>query len=312
MRIPIAATLRIVGGVVGISATNVAVAYVGDCATAATLAVQVVVDLDPVAPGFQSNLNVPEGTTVIEGVAVYVIDPTQSRCVFGIGYLGGLDRGIALGHMPANVNQGAITGLNPTIGASVNPGNSPWVDQVPFFDPAFVGPEVQYYEAGAEMAAVISAEPEEPIFVVDVELLGAAAGDVFDLFLADNVVIWTEGEHGAFSTLGFQTLDTGGDSVPDQTSTIYGLDPDASITVPPATFLVDYIDGPPEGGPATITVVPLGDLDGDGSVGITDLFIMFGSWGACPSPCPPSCLADLDDDCFVGITDLFIMFGNWG
>ena len=57
--------------------------------------------------------------------------------------------------------------------------------------------------------------------------------------------------------------------------------------------------------------VVFGDLDGDGLVGITDMFIMFGQWGACPQPCPPSCLADLDDDCMVGITDLFILFGNW-
>ncbi len=54
-----------------------------------------------------------------------------------------------------------------------------------------------------------------------------------------------------------------------------------------------------------------GDLDGDGLVGITDMFIMFGQWGACPQPCPPSCVADLDDDCVVGITDLFTLFGNW-
>ena len=55
-----------------------------------------------------------------------------------------------------------------------------------------------------------------------------------------------------------------------------------------------------------------GDLDEDGLVGIQDLFALFGVWGECPQPCPPSCFGDFDGDCGVGITDLFIMFGNWG
>ncbi len=54
-----------------------------------------------------------------------------------------------------------------------------------------------------------------------------------------------------------------------------------------------------------------GDLDGDGLVTITDLFALFGEWGQCPLPCPPTCLGDLNGDCSVGVLDLFIMFGNW-
>ena len=52
------------------------------------------------------------------------------------------------------------------------------------------------------------------------------------------------------------------------------------------------------------------DLDGDGSVGVTDLLTVLGAWGPCPSPCP-SCPSDFDGDCLVGVTDLLILLGNW-
>jgi hypothetical protein len=54
-----------------------------------------------------------------------------------------------------------------------------------------------------------------------------------------------------------------------------------------------------------------GDVDGDGTVGILDLLALLTSWGACPSPCPPSCAADLNEDCAVGITDLLIVLSSW-
>ncbi|MCH7849657.1 MAG: hypothetical protein IIB53_15010 [Planctomycetes bacterium] len=52
------------------------------------------------------------------------------------------------------------------------------------------------------------------------------------------------------------------------------------------------------------------DLDGDGSVGVTDLLILLGSWGPCDD-CN-NCPADLDGDCSVGVADLLILLGNWG
>ncbi len=54
----------------------------------------------------------------------------------------------------------------------------------------------------------------------------------------------------------------------------------------------------------------LGDLDGDGVVGVKDLLILLGDWG----PCPPKedCPADLDGDGSVGVKDLLILLGNWG
>jgi hypothetical protein len=55
----------------------------------------------------------------------------------------------------------------------------------------------------------------------------------------------------------------------------------------------------------------LGDLDGDGIVGIADFLALLGAWGPCDVPCPPSCVADLDDDCTVGINDFLILLANW-
>ena len=53
-----------------------------------------------------------------------------------------------------------------------------------------------------------------------------------------------------------------------------------------------------------------GDLDGDGTVGVTDLLILLGNWG----PCPPkgACPADLNGNGSIGVKDLLILLGNWG
>ena len=55
----------------------------------------------------------------------------------------------------------------------------------------------------------------------------------------------------------------------------------------------------------------VGDLDGDGLVGITDFLMLLADWGACPGPCPPTCAADLDHDCNVGIADFLMLLANW-
>ena len=54
----------------------------------------------------------------------------------------------------------------------------------------------------------------------------------------------------------------------------------------------------------------LGDLDGDCTVGVSDLLLLLGSWGPC-NTCD-DCRADLDGDCSVGVKDLLILLGNWG
>ena len=53
-----------------------------------------------------------------------------------------------------------------------------------------------------------------------------------------------------------------------------------------------------------------GDLDGNGSVGASDLLLLLASWGPC-GKCD-DCSADLDSDCTVGASDLLILLANWG
>jgi hypothetical protein len=54
-----------------------------------------------------------------------------------------------------------------------------------------------------------------------------------------------------------------------------------------------------------------GDLDGNGSVGITDFLQLLQAWGPCPDP-PAACPADLDDSGSVGINDFLTLLQNWG
>ena len=60
----------------------------------------------------------------------------------------------------------------------------------------------------------------------------------------------------------------------------------------------------------TFNVSVLGDLNGDGVVGIGDLLALLAAWGPC-ADCD-NCPADLNGDCTVGIADLLILFANWG
>ena len=52
------------------------------------------------------------------------------------------------------------------------------------------------------------------------------------------------------------------------------------------------------------------DLDGDGSIGASDLLILLANWGSC-NVCE-ACAADLNGDCTVGAADLIILLANWG
>jgi len=53
------------------------------------------------------------------------------------------------------------------------------------------------------------------------------------------------------------------------------------------------------------------DLDGDGSVGVTDFLKLLARWGPCPDP-PGPCPADLDGDGSVGVTDFLDLLAGWG
>lgn len=50
------------------------------------------------------------------------------------------------------------------------------------------------------------------------------------------------------------------------------------------------------------------DLDGDGTVGASDLLSLLVSWGLCKRDCP----ADFDGDGSVGASDLLVLLVNWG
>src|SRR5690606_22712267 len=65
------------------------------------------------------------------------------------------------------------------------------------------------------------------------------------------VTVWRGGEGGAFSPAMAEPLTTGGDSIPDSTHSFFGIDPDTPVPVPPAAFLVDYVDGGGPGGQTT-------------------------------------------------------------
>ena len=51
----------------------------------------------------------------------------------------------------------------------------------------------------------------------------------------------------------------------------------------------------------------VGDIDGDGDVGVKDLLDLLGAWG--PNPLHP---ADFNGDGSVGVSDLLTMLANWG
>lgn len=51
----------------------------------------------------------------------------------------------------------------------------------------------------------------------------------------------------------------------------------------------------------------VGDLNSDNSVDVSDLLLLFGSWGPCPG-----CPADLNGDNSVDVSDLLLLFGAWG
>lgn len=53
------------------------------------------------------------------------------------------------------------------------------------------------------------------------------------------------------------------------------------------------------------------DINHDGAVTTTDLLILLGAWGPCPSP-PAGCPADIDGDGSVTVTDLLALLAAWG
>jgi hypothetical protein len=135
--------------------------------------VRVVLDMDGTTPGIQSSIRVPAGTTQVPGVAVYIYDPSGSHRIRGIGYLGGLDRGIAVGHTPNSSNLGTLTSLTGHVGVPIVPDSIHYLTDL--IEKGFDGPELQYLESNGTMSPIPSA-PVAPVFTVDVHLSGAQSG----------------------------------------------------------------------------------------------------------------------------------------
>ncbi len=75
---------------------------------------------------------------------------------------------------------------------------------------------------------------------------------------------------------------------------------------------VEHENGVDFGWSAEFTILcKRSDLDADGGVGSSDLALLIGSWGPCPSFSIP-CLPDLDGDGAVGSSDLAQLLGEWG
>jgi trimeric autotransporter adhesin len=55
---------------------------------------------------------------------------------------------------------------------------------------------------------------------------------------------------------------------------------------------------------------PIGDLNFDCTVDISDLLMLFDAWGVCPAD--GNCPADFNGDGVVDVSDLLILFNNWG
>jgi hypothetical protein len=234
--------------------------------------VRVILDMDPATPGIQDSIRVAPGTTTVPGLALYIYDPISgpTRTIRSIGYFGGLDRGISIGHQTSNTHSGSVTSFTGHQGTGIIPGSFHGLTGA--VEKGFDGPELHYVESGS-VDWPLPAAPTAPVCTVDVHLSGAVAGDVYRIFVLDMVTVWRGtlggGVAGAFTTQPGNWMDTGGDCVPDGTVTERGIDPDLPIPVPPASFQVDYIDSqnPANGGGGRIIIGSTCYANCDGSAG---------------------------------------------
>jgi plastocyanin len=117
--------------------------------------------------------------------------------------------------------------------------------------------------------------------------------------------IWTGGGH---------TVTSGSDCTYDETyfdAPLNGDNPIFEWTVPDElTGTLDYFCRPHCGldmvGTITVDAPCIGDLDGDDTVGVTDLLELLAAWGAGGGP------ADLNGDGAVDVADLLLLLGAWG
>ena len=157
-------------------------------------------------------------------------------------------------------------------------------------------------------------------------------GDTYYVELVDHpvlgtrlVVQWNHGNFdGAGSTLKFQVHVLPNDQ-PTGTYAQYFYKIEGPATAAGASATIGYQDGDAgfgylqysydlagavtDGTVLSLVILDPADLNGDGSVGATDLLGLLVNWGPCAKGC---CLADLDLDGAVGASDLLILLVNWG
>lgn len=135
----------------------------------------------------------------------------------------------------------------------------------------------------------------------DGALVGGTSGGTFPGDIR-HAFLWDEA-HGMRNVHDILT-DAGVESLPPILGHVLDMTPDGTTivgTVPDA-FGFSY-----DGFIATLGGACDGDVDGDGTVGVTDLLAVLADWGDCPG-----CAADLDGDGTVGVGDLLLVLGGWG
>ena len=63
---------------------------------------------------------------------------------------------------------------------------------------------------------------------------------------------------------------------------------------------------------AEILYEAVGDVDGDGAVGVSDILSVIGNWSPNGGDCCPGCEGDVDGDLAVDVADILIIVGAWG
>lgn len=103
-------------------------------------------DMDPSQPGIQQSITVPRGTTVVDGVAVYIWDQSGQHMASALGcFVCSISRGVAMGHFRGDGRIiGRVASLDPTLGEPVIAGLDHLVTTTSALNP-FGGPTVEYF-----------------------------------------------------------------------------------------------------------------------------------------------------------------------